>query len=57
MAFRKDEKSGEQRDPPVTRALGPIGLGINSPSDASSAVTRQHVWFGSFLSIFSFLMV
>lgn len=57
MAFRKIEKSGEQRDPPVTGALNPIGLDINSLSDASPVATRQHACFGILLSIFSILTV
>jgi len=36
MAFRKKKKSGDAGDPLVTRALNPIGLDINSLSDASS---------------------
>lgn len=51
MAFRKIEKSGEQRDPLVTSALDPIRLDINSVSDASPVATRQHVCFGALLPI------
>lgn len=41
MAFRKKKKSGEARDPLVTRALNLIWLDINSLADASPALRHN----------------
>jgi hypothetical protein len=38
----KRKKGGDARDPLVTRALNPIGLDINSLSDASPALLRHN---------------
>jgi hypothetical protein len=38
----KKKKSGEGRDPPVTRALVPIGLDINSLRRSARWVSTQH---------------
>lgn len=45
MAFRKKEKSGESRDPLVTRALVLIRLDINSLRLSGCWVSTQHDQF------------